>query len=74
MVDAQQYDGSFALDFLRDGESIRAARDGSGMEVSTKTHKFTVPLGYWLVRHEDDGLSWHSEEKFVENYEPEDVT
>lgn len=60
IVDAVRYDGSFDLDFLRDGESVRSTGDGSGVIVRFGDGWETqVAIGKWVVRHECGMVAVH---------------
>ena len=71
-VQALRYDGTFPLDFLDNGETVRATGDGNGSiyveEPSQDQHRLEV--GQWLVRGESQHLTVWSDKHFTDTYEP----
>lgn len=64
-VDAQQYDGSFDLDFLREGESIRAGdSDGSLIVLACAAGAIDIYRGEWVIRDDDGDLRVLSDNGF----------
>lgn len=75
LVDAVLFDGSFDLDFLREDEQVRRAKDVSGsivIETRNKTPKATMDAGDWILRHHDGGVSACKPDVFEATYEEVD--
>ena len=51
-LNAMQYDGDFPLDFLEDGESVRAVPGGRGAVIveTVGGTPYRVEVGDWIVR------------------------
>lgn len=54
---ATQFDGTFDLEFLTDGEKVRSAGRGTNaVEVLTPTRTIRLEKGDWLIRTIDGRL------------------
>ncbi len=68
VIDAIQYDGTFPLDFLREGEQVYSADDGLNIDTLEGTMHATV--GDWIIRGVQGELYPCKPDIFDATYEP----
>jgi hypothetical protein len=79
-VEAQQYDGSFDLGFLRPDERVRAGEPGGATVLIDRDSNpgrpastVEVALGQWAIRLRDGHITAMDHDQFVDEYQPADA-
>lgn len=69
-IEAVQYDGTFPLDFLREGEEVSKAPEGDGLLIHVPQDvTVQADVGDWIIRHH--GALWRCKpDVFAATYEP----